>query len=125
MHLNPDAALIVLRVELHGNQAVRYVDMALDTGATYVMIPTGVAEELGYNPSAAGRHVNVATVSSVESTPLITIDRIETLGAHAVMVDAICFDLPIRSNIQGLLGLSFLKHFDVDLHFRDRELSLR
>ena len=125
MQLNPDSAFISLRVELRGGQRVRHLDMALDTGATYVLFPTDVAEDLGYDPSEAERHTIITTASSVESAPLITVDRIETMGVGAAMIDAVCLDLPEGSSVQGLLGLSFLRHFDTDVHFRQRLLNIR
>ncbi len=125
MHLNPEATLILLRARVYGEQDVRSLDMALDTGATYVLISMDAAEELGYDPGASERRVLVNTASSVEWAPLITIDRIETMGVGADTVDAVCLDLPAGSGIQGLLGLSFLKHFDLDVHFRQRVLNIR
>ena len=117
MRLDPDATIIGLSAKVCGGGEVRSLDMALDTGASYVMILTYVAEELGYDSGSSDRQVVVNTASSLESAPMITIDRIEALGVLAGMVDAVCLDLPAESGIQGLLGLSFLKHIDVDVHF--------
>lgn len=46
MRLDPKASLIVIPVELQGPGKTEVVDMALDTGATYVMLPWHVAESL-------------------------------------------------------------------------------
>ncbi|MCH7801219.1 MAG: retroviral-like aspartic protease family protein [Chloroflexi bacterium] len=99
--------------------------MALDTGATYVMIPTDVAVELGYDLDASVRRIDIATVNSVESAPIITLERISALDMIARNVDVVCMTLPSESYVQGLLGLSFLKHFDMDVHFRQRMLRIR
>jgi len=42
---------------------------------------------------------------------LITVDRIQIADLQAESVDVICHDIPEITGIEGLLGLSFLKHF--------------
>lgn len=125
MELDPQAAIIVVSVELTGNAGSRLVDMALDTGATYVMIPWDIAEAIGYDPAVSRSRVNMTTASSVEVAPLITVQKVKALGQEVEDVDVVCHDLPPGSRVQGLLGLSFLKHFNVDLHFKARILDIR
>jgi len=50
--------------------------MALDTGATYTMIPLEIAEALGFEPAMSKRKVDVITASGVEKAPLVI------LGLH-------------------------------------------
>lgn len=48
---DPEQPIIVLDITLQGKAgATRRVRMALDTGATYTMIPWEIAEALGYEP---------------------------------------------------------------------------
>jgi len=44
------------------------------------------------------------------------------LGHKAEGIEVACHDLPAKD---GLLGLSFLKHFDIDLHFKKGLLEIR
>lgn len=125
MRLDPEASAITLQVEVQGERASRAITMVLDTGATYVVIPWDIAEALGYDPVASQRTVDLATASSVEIAPLLTVRRVRALGVEAFDVDVLCYNLPAASGVQGLLGLSFLKHFDVDLHFRRQVLEAR
>ena len=125
MQLNPQENVIVVPVELSNDSGSRVVDMALDTGASYVMIPWQIAEALGYDPAVSRRRINLTTASSLEVVPLITIRSVKVLGGEVQSVDAVCHDLPPGSRVQGLLGLSFLRHFDVDIHFRSRILRFR
>lgn len=125
MRLDASAPIIVVEVELVGESATRIVDMALDTGATYTVVPWVVAEALGYAPAASGRRVNLTTASSVEVVPLISLKGTRALGVEATEVETACHDLPPGSPVEGLLGLSFLRSFDIDLHFRQGVLELR
>ncbi|MBI2913171.1 MAG: retroviral-like aspartic protease family protein [Chloroflexi bacterium] len=86
---------------------------------------SAIAEALGYDPAASRRTVEVTTVSTVEVAPVITVQAVRALGFQVENVDMLCHDLPPASRVQGLLGLSFLKNFDVDLHFKRRVLELR
>jgi clan AA aspartic protease (TIGR02281 family) len=125
MYLDPDAPLIVVSVTLQGTQGTRELDMALDTGATYVMIPADIALELGYDLDSSVRRIDLATASSIESAPIINVERIRVLDMDARNVDVVCMTLPSESYVQGLLGLSFLRNFDIDIHFKRGALTLR
>lgn len=122
--LDPQAGLITLEVEVFRRAKSRIVRMALDTGATYVMVPFHVMEALGYAPRKAGKRLSITTASGTKAAPLLNLDKLRALGKTVVAVPAICHDLPRQSPVDGLLGLSFLKWFDVDLHFRTGRLRL-
>lgn len=124
MRIDPDDPSIILRVEVFGEKESRIVDMALDTGATYVMIPWHIAESLGYDPAVSRRRINLATASCVVVAPLITVKAIKTMGQQAMNVDAVCLDLPSGSRIEGLLGLSFLRNFNLVLDYKELNLEL-
>lgn len=115
--LDPEANVIVLFTTLKEERIAR-VKMALDTGATYTMIPWEVAEILGHRPELSKRRIDITTASGVERVPLITVRSIAVLGKEAQDVDVVVHDLPPRSYVDGLLGLSFLRHFKLSLDFR-------
>ena len=51
LKFDPKSSIIVITPTLVGiNGKKKKIDMALDTGATYTMIPWDVAEALGYAP---------------------------------------------------------------------------
>lgn len=126
MRLPPRPQLVVVDVELAGPQRTRILRMALDTGATYVMIPSDVAEVLGYDPAdPSHRRMAITTASGTVSAPLITLEQVGCLGVQVANVEAVCHDLPPESAIDGLLGLSFLWHCDMDAHFVSQRLELR
>lgn len=125
MELNPDIPIILVDVDLYGLTDHRRVQMVLDTGTTYTLISWEILESLGYDPSMSTRRVNLATAGSLEQAPVVTIAGIRALDVEALNVDVVGFDMPAPARIRGLLGLSFLKHFDIDLHFLRRTLTAR
>ncbi len=125
MELRPGEPAIIVPVEVFGEAASRIIDMAVDTGATWVVIPQHMARGLGYDPSLTQRRMQLATASSVEVVPLITVRAVRALGFQVENVEVVCHDLPRASRVEGLLGLSFLKNFDIDMHFKQGRLELR
>jgi predicted aspartyl protease len=123
--LEPQASLITVQVEIFKGAKSRIVRMALDTGATYLMVPRHVLKVLNYAPPKARRRISITTASGVETAPLLLLDKVKVQGKVVRNVPAICHDLPPQSPVDGLLGLSFLKWFDIDLHFRKHRLEFR
>ena len=113
---DPTAPVIVLSVKLEG-RIIETARMALDTGATYVMIPWDLAESLGYHPERSRERIEMVTASGVERAPLITLKSVRVAGLQARHVTALVHDLPPRSFVDGLLGLSFLRNFRFCLDF--------
>ncbi|UCG68305.1 MAG: retropepsin-like domain-containing protein [Thermoplasmata archaeon] len=126
MRFNIDSSepFIVLPVGLVGKSAKYIVNMALDTGATFVMIPWDVAEHLGYDPAISEERISITTASTVEKVPLITIKEMEVLGRSKKNVKVAVHDLPPKSRLDGLLGLSFLNDFNLKLMFKRGYLEL-
>jgi clan AA aspartic protease (TIGR02281 family) len=112
---DPSRPIIVLDVHLQGTTR-KLVSLALDTGAT--------AESLGYRPERSRERIEIVTASGVERAPLITLESVRVAGLEARRVKALVHDLPPRSFVDGLLGLSFLRNFRFCLDFQRGLLEL-
>jgi len=123
--LDPRQNLITVEAEIFKGSKSRIVRMALDTGATYLMVPWHVVEVLGYSPAKVRKKISITTASGTEIAPLLTLDKVKVLGWPVEKIQAICHDLPPQSPVDGLLGLSFLKWFDIDLHFQRGKLEFK
>ncbi len=116
---------IIVYVELTGPRTSRVITMALDTGAGLTMIPIETALAIGYDPAKARKRVELVTASGIELVPQLTIRRARCLGHTVRDLDVVCHDLPTQSPVKGLLGLNFLRHFDVRLNFLRKRLDLQ
>jgi len=123
IRFDPEAPVIVVYVTIKG-QVVETARMTLDTGATYTMIPWDIAGVLGYEPERSRERVDMVTASGVERAPLITLESVSLGGEEVERVQALIHDLPPRSYIDGLLGLSFLRNFRLNLDFKEGILEL-
>ena len=111
MRTRLDIPIILRRVRIHGPVSRREIDMILDTGAVYTVIAWDVAKDIGYDPAISERRMPIVTANGVVEAPLITVESIELAELRVEGVDVVCHDIPEIAEIEGLLGLSFLKHF--------------
>lgn len=123
MRFDPSTSVIVLPVELTGPAGTQTLDLVLDTGASLVLVHRKDARLLGYDVDAAERSRSITTVSGIERLPVLTAERVRALGVAVDDVDLVCHDLPPGSGVDGLLGLSFLRHLDLDLHLRSGRIE--
>jgi aspartyl protease family protein len=130
---NPNHALLELEtasgeVVLQRNRAGHYlapglingqpVNFLLDTGATHVSVPAGIAEDLGLRK---GRRSQVSTANGVISVYQTELDTVQLGGIQLQQVRASIN--PYMPDEVVLLGMSFMKHLDMTQ--RDGVLTLR
>lgn len=118
--------LIVLRLTVGGTNvdSFRNVRVALDTGASTTLIPTKIALDLGYDLSSPKEEEEIITGSGIELMKRITVRKLTAIGETVENIDVLCHDLPADAIIDGVLGLNFLAHFDVNISFSTGTLEL-
>ncbi|MEA3341691.1 MAG: retropepsin-like aspartic protease [Chloroflexota bacterium] len=111
MQAQLDIPIVLRRVRLCGPAGTREIDVILDTGAAYTVIAWDVIKDIGYDPAISKRRMSTVMANGVIETPVITVESIELAELRAEAIDVICHDIPEIAGIEGLLGLSFLRHF--------------
>ncbi|HVP30646.1 MAG TPA: TIGR02281 family clan AA aspartic protease [Myxococcota bacterium] len=95
---------MIVQVRLNDRVTAPFV---IDTGASDVLIPKSVADELGIQPGPEARTMRYQTANGVIDSPVVTLESVEVGGARVEGVPA-----SIGSGMGvGLLGLSFFNHF--------------
>jgi len=115
---NPRASSIALRAIVEGN-IPRIVTLILDTGATYTQLPWRILHAAGSDPKPDARTVRVVTSSGVEVLPLSRVKKLHALGKSVEKLEVLCHDLPPEARVDGLLGLNFLRRFNVSIRFKE------
>jgi len=115
------AASILVPATVNG-QPIGY--FILDTGATFTSVSRVVADRLRI--SGGGSSVRLATANGLIQAPLTLLDEVDVGGAVARHVPAVIHDLPSAPPpVVGLLGLSFLERFRVNIDLSSGLLLLQ
>ena len=88
------------------------------------MIPPEYALAVGIQPGLNPKMVSITTASGVLHVPVVEMPRIAVGAAEAQEVSCALHSLPVSSRIDGLIGISFLRHFRVLLDFEAGVLKM-
>ena len=124
IRFNPQHGLIVVRVLVTGAEGAKTIRLALDTGATSTLINTAILVNLGYDPVAPTRRIQMTTGSGVEFVPVLTVSRLAALGEEQLNFHVVAHTLPPSASVDGLLGLDFLRDRDLTISFRRGIITL-
>lgn len=124
INFDKEQNVIVVYVEIKVKDKIVRPKMALDTGATYTMIPWDIAEALGLQPEISRERTEMITASGIEKVPIVSLDKVNVAGKEIENIKAIVHDLPAKSYVDGLLGLSFLRNFNINLNFKEGFLEI-
>jgi clan AA aspartic protease (TIGR02281 family) len=95
---------------------IRPARLILDTGASHTILSRAIARDLGLWSQQASTSVSMHTAGGTVQADLMQIDSIRIAGAEVRHSLAAIHDLPdAPPDIEGLLGLSVLRHFEVTL----------
>jgi clan AA aspartic protease (TIGR02281 family) len=112
---------IILPARINGQEAGA---LLLDTGATFISLSSSAAQRLGVRPSGNGT-VRLVTAGGTIEAPLAILEEVSIGGASARFVPAVIHDIPgMPPSIIGLLGMSFLERFRVNLDITSGILTL-
>jgi hypothetical protein len=121
----PGGAALVIPVYVNGDGPHRFI---VDTGATMTCVDSGLAERLGL-PAEGGRMgVGMGIGQEAGALDLVSIDslRVGEATATGLMGCALGLErfMDIGLEVDGLLGLNYLREFRVILDFRAQRLTL-
>lgn len=122
LKFDPATYGIILEAKIK-NRFAEISHLVLDTGSSYVMIQWKLARAINLKITQ-DQTVTLTSASTLETVPKVIIPEMEVLGQKVRNVEAIVKDLPPEAPADGLLGLSFLKHFKLTLDFKKGLLEL-
>lgn len=122
LKFDPETPSIIVDADIKASLPT-IAKLVLDTGASYVVLPWKLTSAIGITIDPK-RTLQITTATTVETVPEIIIPQISVLGKTVRRVMGIVKDLPPESPVDGLLGLSFLKHFKLTLDFQKGMLRL-
>jgi clan AA aspartic protease (TIGR02281 family) len=110
--------LLLTEVLLNGRVRQHFI---VDTGASFNLISSRVAQELGIVIDETTPFIQAASVSGVVLTPLVTLKSVQVGNAQAEDVIACVYNMPSGG---GLLGNSFLNRYRVVIDSVNEKMTL-
>jgi hypothetical protein len=112
---DPADDLIIVRARVFGPHGSRLLSLAFDTAASETHIVPEVIDDLGYSPLQGVAITSVRSAIGKETGYRLRVQRFESLGFGFDDFVIHVHDLPEGIGIDGLLGLTFLKHFNYEV----------
>ena len=100
--------LLVARAAVTGPAGTKVINLLVDTGSTYTILPVEVLESSGLSPAESEDHQRIATGSGYIIAPVVRVRRVSTLGRDFHRFPVIGHTLPFGGPIDGLLGMDLL-----------------
>jgi predicted aspartyl protease len=120
------APLLVVQCILWRGSRYIILRMAVDSGASLVMIKPDILVGLGYDLTAARPMTIYGIHAQALTAPQVTLERFGVIGAEEANVDCLALSLPPQVGLDGLVGLSYLQRFSlVTFNFSDNSLMLQ
>ncbi len=102
--------IIVPCIVRRGNQAL-ILRMALDTGASFVLLAHEPLQALGYDLTIAPLVRLYGFQVQPANAVLVTLERFGIIGAEVDNVECLAFPLAPQLGVDGLVGLNYLRRF--------------
>lgn len=114
---DPEGDLIIVHARLWGAQGQeRELRLVVDTGAGPTIIAPDLLDELGYSARQHGEEVaSTRSIAGREQGYMLRVKQLECLGMLEQEFRVYAQDLPSGWDIDGLLGLSFLRHLNYEV----------
>ena len=97
-------------VAQRGQRRVR-LRMALDSGATYVVIARSRLTVLGYDLDREPGRVSLVTGAKPHEAPLVTLELFGVQGCEERRVECAAYTMPAEYHLDGVVGLNYLRRF--------------
>ena len=115
-------SLFVVTIQINEARSARLI---LDTGASHTILSRAIARDLGLFSLRPVASVTMHTVGGSVQADMVQVDSIRIAGAEVRNSLAVIHDLPdTPPGIDGLLGLSVLREFEVTLDTARSRLHL-
>ena len=112
---DPARPLIYVVGRVWGPLGSEQLSLVLDTGASMTLLAPDVLDELGYNPRNGVARTHVTSAVSREAGYTIRVSRFTALGFRRTNFLVHAFDLTDRGDIDGLIGLDYLRQFNYEV----------
>jgi predicted aspartyl protease len=105
-------------------QYIGRVWLALDTGASTIIICEDALIDIGYPLESVTDFATFGDASQTHLVPKVILKSFSLADARVENIEALCYTIPEEHGIDGVIGLNFLRHFNITLDFEPGLLTL-
>jgi predicted aspartyl protease len=116
-----DRELIIVEAEVVGPARAMEARLVLDTGAAATMLTPRVIEKVGYTRRDGFKKAKVHTAIGEEHGYWLRVAEFTVLGVTTTNFALTVFPLG-HKDIDGLVGMNFLRHFNFEVRPTDRHI---
>jgi predicted aspartyl protease len=110
--------LLFTRAALKHQNRVRVVNLLIDSGSTYTILSWEVLLSLKLDPATSATRRSITTVNGLLVLPEVEVDEFSSLGQSVNHFPVLAHTIPLGSQVDGLLGMNFLRRFELTLNFK-------
>ena len=122
---DPKRDLIIVESKVWGRGRYRDISLAIDTASAETVVMPYVVEAIGYSPRDGIAITTVRSAIGEEQGYTLKVARFGALGFTIPDFEVNIFDLAAGHDIDGLIGLSFLRRFDYEIRSIAGKITLR
>lgn len=115
---NPLQGPVAISVQIDGPNGPLTCIVAVDTGATRTLLNATFLTQAGYNLVGLPLLHQVVTASGIVSVPEVHLLQIIALGKKRPHFPVMAHNLPAGTNVDGVLGLDFMRGHELRINFR-------
>ena len=123
-HLTVRDRLLFTRAALRLQRLFRVVSLLIDTGASQTIISWETLLSLNIDPSSSTPRKQVTTANGTVWMPQVEIEEFNALGQSVGSLRALAHTIPLGSQVNGVLGMDFLRQFEFRLNFKQSVIEL-
>ena len=114
--------LLFTRAALKHQNRIRVVDLLIDSGSTYTIVSWELLLSLNLDPASSSTRRPIMTANGLLVLPEVEVDELHSLGRFVERFPVLAHTIPLGSQVDGLLGMNFLRQFEMDLNFKQRTI---
>ena len=116
--------IILERVQVEGPDAVREIDLIMDTGARFTSLSWDTLKDIGYDPAVIDTRVKIITANGIIEAPLVKIKKLCVGDLCVENTEVIALTVPQLVEVEGLLGLNYFSHFTTVIDYKKGVLEI-
>ncbi|CAN2042581.1 Aspartyl protease [Candidatus Magnetomoraceae bacterium gMMP-15] len=109
------SSLMIVKAYIKGPEAVAYPRMLIDTGAVVTIVAQEILESVGCSPALTSERRRIVTASGYEILPVVRVNEVNCCGYMIKDYPVVAHTLPFGTYVNGLVGMDFLKQFEIEI----------